>query len=138
MVFNPFPNNIFSFSKLKKSLRTTISDENGRKFYKRVENTCYKQFLLFWLCFQKTCTADMLKPGLVWERVNVVFSLFQIYHSEPIHLFLKFLELFPKQALVRVCSTSLMKTLLYTHSENCAIFIKFKIVSENSFSLEES
>ena len=41
-------------------------DENGRMFYKQVENTvekgeiaCYKQFLLFPQCFQKTCTADM-------------------------------------------------------------------------------
>ena len=39
-------------------------DENGRKFFKQVENTvgkgeivCYEQFLLFH-CFQKTCTAD--------------------------------------------------------------------------------
>ena len=37
-------------------------DENGRKLSKRVENTVgkgeiarYKQFLLFPLCFQKTC-----------------------------------------------------------------------------------
>ena len=41
-------------------------DENGRKFSKWAENTVgkgeiadYKQFLLFPLCFQKTCTADM-------------------------------------------------------------------------------
>ena len=40
-------------------------DENGRKYSKRVENTVgkgeiarYEQFLLFSLCFQKTCTAD--------------------------------------------------------------------------------
>ena len=44
---------------------------------KRVENTvgkgeiaCYEQFLLFPQCFQKTYTADMLKHGLVWERVK--------------------------------------------------------------------
>ena len=29
----------------------------------------YEQFLLFPQCFQKTCAADTLKPGLVWERV---------------------------------------------------------------------
>ena len=29
----------------------------------------YEQFLLFPPCFQKTCTADKQKPGLVWERV---------------------------------------------------------------------
>ena len=40
-------------------------DDNGRKFSRWVENTlgkgeiaCYKQFLLFPQCFQKTCTAD--------------------------------------------------------------------------------
>ena len=53
-------------------------DENGRKFSKWVENTgrkggiaCYEQFLLFPQCFQKTCTADTYKPGLVLERVNL-------------------------------------------------------------------
>ena len=52
-------------------------DENGKKFSKRLENTVgkgeiahYEQFLLFSQCFQKTCTADTLKPGLVWDRVN--------------------------------------------------------------------
>ena len=42
-----------------------------------VENTLgegeiahYEQFFLFPQCFQKTCTADMEKPGLVWERVK--------------------------------------------------------------------
>ena len=40
-------------------------DENGRKFAKWVENTagkgeiaCYKQFLLFPQCFQKTFSAE--------------------------------------------------------------------------------
>ena len=40
-------------------------DENGRKFFKRLENTVrkgeiarYEQFLLFPQCFQKTSTAD--------------------------------------------------------------------------------
>ena len=64
------------------------SDENGRKFSKQVENTVgkgeiarYEQFLLFPQRFQRTCTADTEKPGLVWERVNS----------------------FPKQALVFKC-----------------------------------
>ena len=41
-------------------------DENGRMFSKRIENTVgkgeiarYEQFLVFPLCFQKTCTSDM-------------------------------------------------------------------------------
>ena len=34
----------------------------------------YEQFLLFPQCFQKTCTADMEKPGLVWERVKHYFK----------------------------------------------------------------
>ena len=43
----------------------TKLSENGGEFSKKVENTvgkgeiaCYEQFLLFPLCFQKTCTAD--------------------------------------------------------------------------------
>ena len=49
----------------------------AENFFKRVENAVgrgeiarYEQFLLFLRCFQKTCTADTLKPGLVWERVK--------------------------------------------------------------------
>ena len=30
----------------------------------------YEQFLIFPQCFQKTCTADIVKAGPVWERVN--------------------------------------------------------------------
>ena len=52
-------------------------DENDGKFYKRIENTvgkaeitCYKQFLRFPQCFQRTCTADTQKPGLFWKRVR--------------------------------------------------------------------
>ena len=47
-------------------------DEKGKKLSKRVENTVgkgeiahYEQFLLFQQCFQKTCTADKYKPGVV-------------------------------------------------------------------------
>ena len=52
-------------------------DENGRKFSKSVKNTLgkgeiarYEQFLLFPHCFQKIDTADTLKQGPYWERVN--------------------------------------------------------------------
>ena len=34
------------------------------------EIACYEQLLLFPQCFEKTCTADMLKPGLLLERVK--------------------------------------------------------------------
>ena len=57
-------------------------DENGRTFSKRIENTVgkgeiarYEQFLLFPQCFQRTFTADTLKPGLVWKRVNMFPSV---------------------------------------------------------------
>ena len=43
--------------------------KTGRKHWKK------EQFLLFPQCFQKTCTPDMLKPVLVWERVKVGFIL---------------------------------------------------------------
>ena len=65
---NLFPNNnISDWFKLKEFADDNFkSDENGRKFPKRVENTGgkreiahYEQFLLCPQCFQKACTADM-------------------------------------------------------------------------------
>ena len=63
----PFPKRqIKDPSKLKEFADDNFKfDENGRKLSKWLENTVgkgeiasYKQFLLFPLCFQKTCTAD--------------------------------------------------------------------------------
>ena len=39
----------------------------------------YEQFLLFPQCFQKICTADTEKPGLVWERVKKNREKFKAY-----------------------------------------------------------
>ena len=74
----PFPKRqILDSSKLEEFADVNLNfDENGRKFDKQVENTGKKrncsleQFLLFPQCFQKTFTADPLKPGFVLERVN--------------------------------------------------------------------
>ena len=64
---NPFPNEKFwTPSRLKEFADDNFRfDENGIKFFNRLENTvrkgeiaCYEQFLLFSQCFQKTCTAD--------------------------------------------------------------------------------
>ena len=65
-------NLVLDTSKLKEFAEDDFKfDENVKKF-RRVENTvakgeiaCYKQFLLFPLCFQQTCPADTSKPGLV-------------------------------------------------------------------------
>ena len=53
----------------------------AEKFSRQIENTegkgeiaCYEQFLLFPQRFQETCTADLSKPGLVWERVNTSWN----------------------------------------------------------------
>ena len=79
MCVNPFPNDKFLDSfKLKEFADDNLKlDENGGKFSERIENTVgkgeiarYEQFLLFPQCFQKTCSVDTYKPGLVWERVN--------------------------------------------------------------------
>ena len=65
--FNPFPKRqILDTSKLKEFADGNFKfGENGGKFSKWVENTVgkgeiarYEQFLLFPLCFQKTCIAD--------------------------------------------------------------------------------
>ena len=75
----PFPKRqILDSSKLKDfAANNFLSDEKGREFSKQVENTVgegeiahYERFLLFPQCFQKTCTANTQKTGLVWERVN--------------------------------------------------------------------
>ena len=64
----PFPKQqILDSSKLKQFADDNFKfDENGRKFSKWLENTVgkgeiarYEQFLLFLLCFLKTCTAEM-------------------------------------------------------------------------------
>ena len=55
----------FDSSKLKELANDNFRfAENGRQFFKRVENTvgkgeiaCYEQFLLFSQCFLTTCTA---------------------------------------------------------------------------------
>ena len=62
--------------------------KNGRKFSKWVENNVgrgeiahYEQFLLFPHCFQKACTADTKKPGLVWKRVKPQYNQSSKMHS---------------------------------------------------------
>ena len=57
-------------------------DEKSKKFSKRMESTVgkgeiarYEQFLLFPQCFENTSTADRLKSGLVWGRVNFNIAL---------------------------------------------------------------
>ena len=43
-------------------------DENGRKLSKRAENAVGEGEIARYE--QKTCTAHMKKPGLVWERIK--------------------------------------------------------------------
>ena len=44
--------------------------QRGRKHCGIGEIARYEQFLLFPQCFQKICTADTKRPGIVWERVK--------------------------------------------------------------------
>ena len=68
----------FKLSKLKEFADNNFEfNENDGKFFERVGNAVgkgelahYEQFLLLPQSFQKTCTADILKEGLVWERVT--------------------------------------------------------------------
>ena len=63
---NPLSNEILDASKLKEFADNNFNfKENGRKSFKRVENTvekreiaCFEQFLLFPQCFQQIYTAD--------------------------------------------------------------------------------
>ena len=100
---NKFADNSFKFN------------ENGRKFFNGVENTVgkgeiahFEHFLLLPLCFQKTCTADTLKPGLVWERVRCG-SYYRVdnlmgkeENTDYQHFFLPFRIMFPKGFFLRV------------------------------------
>ena len=69
---------ILDSTKLKEFADDNLKfDENGKKFSEWVDNTagkgefaCSEQFLLFPQCFQKSCTADTKKQGLVWERAK--------------------------------------------------------------------
>ena len=72
-MFYPFPKRqILDSSKLTEFADDNFkSDEYGRKFSKRVENTVgkgeiarYEQFLLFPQCFRKTFFADTFGKGL--------------------------------------------------------------------------
>ena len=55
--------------------------QKGREWWGKREIAHGKQFLLFPHYFQNTCTEDMWKQGLVWERVTLSqttnFRLFQ-------------------------------------------------------------
>ena len=75
----PFPKQqTLDSSKLKEFADDNFKfDENGVNLYKMGENTVgkgeiarYEQFLLFMQCFQKACSADTYKPGLVWEGIK--------------------------------------------------------------------
>ena len=68
IIVKPFPKQQISDSPKQKEFADNNFefDKNGRKFFKRVENTVgkgeitrYEQFLLFPQCFQKTCTVGM-------------------------------------------------------------------------------
>ena len=66
MVNSLTKNRILDLSKVKGFADNNSKfDENGKIFFKGVENTVgkgeiahYEQFLLFPQCFQKTCTSD--------------------------------------------------------------------------------
>ena len=63
-------------------------DENGRKLFKRVENTVgkgeiarFEQFLLCPHCFQKACFPGASEGVIVWEWVKLLCML--IFFNEP-------------------------------------------------------
>ena len=68
-------------------------DENGGKFYKRVENAegkgkiaCYEQFLLFPQWFQKTVLQTRKNQGLFRKRLREEFFLLILMLNEFINL----------------------------------------------------
>ena len=78
----PFPKRqILDSSKFKVFADDNFKfDENGRKYFKWVENavgkgeiTRYEQFLLFPQCFQKACFPGVSKGIIDWEWVKFNF-----------------------------------------------------------------
>ena len=77
--FNHFPNDKFQTHPNWKILQNSILNlMKIAEFCKRVEKTvekgklaCCKQFLLFPQCFQKTCTADTWKQGLLGNGLTL-------------------------------------------------------------------
>ena len=65
---------ISNFMKMVERSPNGVENTEGKREIAR-----YEQFLLFPQCFQKTCTTDKKKSGLVWERVKgYVLCLFMI------------------------------------------------------------
>ena len=78
-ITKPFPKQqILDSSKLKEPVDDNFkSDENGRMFYERVENTVgkgeiarYKQFLLFQQCFKRLVLQTRKNQGLFGEGLT--------------------------------------------------------------------
>ena len=46
------------------------SQKGTENIVRKGEIACNEEFILFPQCFQKTCTADTKKPGLVWKTVK--------------------------------------------------------------------
>ena len=99
--FYPFPNNnISDWFKLKEFADDNFKfNVNVRKFLKCVGNTVgkgeiahYKQFLLFPHCFQKTCSADTLKKGFVWERIEYSIYRWIILHCGSVCCFMNLIH----------------------------------------------
>ena len=98
---------------------------NGRRFSKRVENT-EEQFLLYPQCFQKTCAADTLKPGLVLEKVNS-FPNKPWFLCVCRRILLKSMR--EKEKLLVTSNFSFSHSVFYPYGELPAVFIELKIVA---------
>ena len=54
---------------------------NRQKTLLEKDKLILEQFVLYPQCFQKTCTADTKKPGLVWERKGLTkYQNFRLDH----------------------------------------------------------
>ena len=118
-------------------------------------------FLFFPQCFQKALFLRSLKVRILWLRVNVFSnSICDIaVASAPIHAFLELINYNPfpnKPLILRVCSESLLKTLwekekllvksnfsfsygiFYLLENSLPFSLNLKLLSANSFWLEES
>ena len=133
-VFNtlPFPRQqILDSSKLKEFADDNFKfKESGGKFSKWVEYTEGKgeiarcgQCLLFPQCFQMSCAADTLKPGLVCEMVNYSANYVKTLWEKGVNTGNQHFLYFPK----------MLSTLL---KKKCTILYTLELSSANAFILD--
>ena len=91
------------------------------------EIASYERFLLFPQSFQRTCSADMLKQGLVWERVNLIVLILTTQEAK------LFKTSWESEKIVVINNFSISHYRFYAIRELKLICVKFDICQQQMF-----